>query len=118
MERELLARIKEMESMDNRNFLYRVISQLEIEFPNNSVSIIETLKDLVSIRFGDYSVLITDDEIDMLKDIEDPYALDRYLLAHFLKDGMRVDPERSNYLKHIFGMYHDRNDEYDSDEDY
>lgn len=117
MERELLARIEELERMDDREFLYKVIMQLELEFPGHSVRIIETLNDLISVRFGSYSVLITQDEIDMLKDVEDPYALDRYLLAHFLRDGMIVDPEGSSYLRHIFGMYYDRQNEFDT-EDY
>lgn len=116
MRRDLIDRIDMIEELENREFLYKVITQLELEFPENEVRIIETLEDLISIRFGKYSVLITQEEIDMLKDIEDPYGLDRYLLAHFLKDGLIVDPESSDYLKHIFGMYPEENRFYNSDD--
>lgn len=119
MERELLARINDLEGMNENEFLFKVLMDLGLAFPNNNISVIESIENLISVRFGKYSVLLTLDEIKMLKDIEDPFALDRFLLVHFLRDGLRVDPEGSNYLKHIFGMYNGYEDMiYDEDEEY
>lgn len=119
MEKELLARINNLENMNEKEFLFKVLMDLELAFPNNNVRVIESINKLISIRFGKFAVLLTLEDIEMLKDIEDPFALDRYLLAHFLKNGMTVDPKSSNYLKHIFGYYKGYENLYfDEDEEY
>ncbi len=118
MERELLNRINNVENMNENEFLFKVLTDLELEFPNHKISVIESIKRLFMVKFGTYSVLLTLDDIKSLKDVNDPYALDRYLLAHFLKDGMDVDPKASNYLRHIFGIYDDSDEGINFDDEY
>ena len=43
--------------------------------------------------------------IDFIDEIKSPYAVDRYILEEFEKQGFNFDRNRSQYIQYCFGNY-------------
>ncbi len=109
MEKEYLIRLMNMDGLDEEEFLDYVIDDLNKEFPELSPYKIESIDGLYLVGLGDYSCLLSADDLSLLMDEDDPYGLDRYLLAHYLVAGLELQLDQSNYIKNIFAIYNKPN---------
>ncbi len=87
-------------NMNSESFITVVVEALTREF-EEEVNSIYINKDEYKICFKAYRVSINTDLINKLKS-KSPYAVDKYLLQEFRKQGFSFDEDRSQYVRYCF----------------
>lgn len=87
-------------NMSAESFIMVVVEALAREF-EEEVNTISIKQNKYEILFKDYRVSINIDLIDELKS-KSPYAVDKFLLQEFRKQGFSFDEDRSQYVRYCF----------------
>ena len=88
-------------NMKEQEFIKVVIRALSREF--------DTKVELESINENEFKITINNCGVVMsmklIKELQSPYGVDRFLLQEFEKQGFKFDKNRSQYIQYCFGIY-------------
>jgi thermostable 8-oxoguanine DNA glycosylase len=87
-------------NMSAESFIQVVAEALVKEF-EEEVNIVFKIENEYVVLFKDYSVSITNDLINDLKE-KSPYAVDKHLLQEFRKQGFSFNENRSQYIRYCW----------------
>ena len=87
-------------NMSAEDFIKVVVTALSREFEEEVK--LERVNNEFQIAMKSYSITMS---IDFIDEIKSPYAVDRYILEEFEKQGFNFDRNRSQYIQYCFGNY-------------
>ncbi|MCB2305652.1 hypothetical protein LGL08_00290 [Clostridium estertheticum] len=88
-------------NMQAQKFIEVVIRALSREF--------DTYVGLENINENEFKITMNNCGVvmsmNLIKELQSPYGVDRFLLQEFEKQGFKFDKNRSQYIQYCFGIY-------------
>lgn len=94
-------------NMSDYEFFNHVAECITREFEEEAVPIFTD--SFYGISFMGYTFIIERDLVSSLR-AKGAYALDRYIYERLEEKGLRIDKERSQYIRYCFGVFYSRED--------
>lgn len=104
MEEQYIERLFKIRELDGLEYLLYVSQVIAKELGHDNISLSSNIEDVYIIKLANYSAIVNNRDIEHLKKEQDPFALDRYILGCFIKNGFKIKVEDNKYLEIVFSV--------------